>query len=77
MTFVRLILIGILMAKIGLYKKGVTGGKSRLPGNVAFCYPNYKQLQKGMSFKYISRIKVKLKKDPRFILPRVPKAGRT
>lgn len=67
------------MKKIGI-PKGIKGAKSRLPSVLKFCYPNYRELQKGTSMKKMreqaEKKKNPQKRDPRFITPYTPDEGR-
>lgn len=60
-------------------KKGVVGGKSMMPYKFRICYPNYHELQKGMSIRKIQELakKEKPKKDPRIIPPKIIKKKNT
>lgn len=60
-------------------KKGIVGGKSMMPYKYRICYPNYHELQKGMSIRKIQELakKPKPKRDPRYIPPKTIKKKQT
>lgn len=59
------------MANFVYPPKGRKGSKSRMPASIAFCYPNYRQLQTGMTFKKMReqaakrKLKIKFKPPPK------------
>ena len=60
------------------FQDGNKGGKSRLPADIQFCYPNYRELQK-KSFREIMKIveNRKTKVNPFFYKPPVRKEEHT
>lgn len=59
------------------WNKGIKKGEFTLPANIQFCYPNYRELQKGKTLKEMREIAKnrKHKVNPFFYKPKIKKGS--
>lgn len=59
------------------WNKGIKKGKFTIPADIQFCYPNYRELQKGKTLKQMMEIAKnrKSKVNPFFYKPKIKKGN--